>query len=117
MSSSESERRAFEVTDAFLAGFNARDRRAHFDSFNFPHVRIASGQVRVWQTREELDANHESYGTREVEPGWSESRWDHRKVIHAGLAETTSTSSCQARVSRACPTASATDAGTKGLVK
>ena len=84
MSSSESERRALEVTDAFMAGFNARDRRAHFDSFNFPHVRIASGQVRIWPTRADLDANPESYGAREVEPGWSESRWDHRNVIHAG---------------------------------
>ena len=84
MSSSESERRALEVTDAFMAGFNARDRQAHYDSFNFPHVRIASGRVRVWSTRGELDANPESYGKREVEPGWSESRWDHRRVIHAG---------------------------------
>jgi hypothetical protein len=84
MRNAESERAALEVTDAFMRAFNARDMRAHFDTFNFPHVRIASGRVRVFQTREELEANPERYGSREVEAGWARSRWDAREVIHAG---------------------------------
>jgi hypothetical protein len=79
-----SERAATEVTDEFMRAFNARDMKAHFGTFNFPHVRIASGRVRVFQTREELEANPERYGSREVEKGWAHSRWDSREVIHSG---------------------------------
>ena len=80
----ESERAALQVTDEFMRAFNARDMKAHFATFNFPHVRIASGQVRVFATPEELAANPERYGRREVEPGWAHSRWDSRELIHAG---------------------------------
>jgi len=79
-----SERAALAVTDEFMRAFNARDLRAHFATFHFPHVRIASGRVRVFQTADELDSNPERYGSREVEPGWAHSRWDSREVIHSG---------------------------------
>jgi hypothetical protein len=84
MNDAESARAALQVTDDFMAAFNARDLKAHFATFNFPHVRIASGAVRVFATRAELEGNPERYGTREVEPGWSYSRWDSRELIHAG---------------------------------
>ena len=84
MRNPESERAALQVTDDFMAGFNARDMKAHFGSFHFPHVRIASGAVRVFASRAELEANPEQYGRREVEKGWAHSRWDAREVIHAG---------------------------------
>lgn len=79
-----SERAALRVTDEFMRAFNARDMKAHFGTFNFPHVRIASGQLRLWQTRAELEENPERYGSREVESGWHHSRWDSREVIHSG---------------------------------
>jgi hypothetical protein len=110
VSSSESERRALETTDAFMAGFNARDRRAHFDSFNFPHVRIASGQVRVWPTRADLDANPESYGAR-GRARLERDRWDHRNVIHAAKDKVHSTCSSRATAptgARSTPTAPCT---------
>jgi hypothetical protein len=78
-----SERAAMQVTDEFMRAFNARDMKAHFATFNFPHVRIASGRVRVFQTQEELAENPERYGSREVEAGWHHSRWDSREVIHS----------------------------------
>jgi hypothetical protein len=84
MRNAESEQAAMSVTDEFMRAFNARDMRAHFATFNFPHVRIASGKLRVFQTREELETNPEHYGSREVEAGWARSRWDSREVIHAG---------------------------------
>src|SRR5262244_742156 len=84
MRNPESERAALQVTDDFMAAFNACDMKANFATFNFPHVRIASGAVRVFATRADLEANPERYGAREVEPGWAYSRWDSREVIHAG---------------------------------
>ena len=84
MNDPAAERAAFEVTDEFMRAFNARDMKAHFATFHFPHVRIASGRVRVFATRAELEAHPEQYGTREIEPGWAHSRWDAREVIHAG---------------------------------
>jgi hypothetical protein len=39
--------KALEVIDAFMATFNVRDWRAHFETLNFPHLRIASGAVQV----------------------------------------------------------------------
>lgn len=83
MRNAASEQAAMAVTDEFMRAFNARDMKAHFGTFNFPHVRIASGRVRVFQTRAELEANPEQYGSREVESGWAHSRWDSREVIHS----------------------------------
>lgn len=83
MPDAASEQAAMAVTDEFMRAFNARDLKAHFGTFNFPHVRIASGQVRVFQTRAELEQNPERYGSREVESGWHHSRWDSREVIHS----------------------------------
>ena len=84
MRNPESERAAVRVTDEFMAAFNARDMKAHFATFHFPHVRIASGAVRVFATPAELESNPERYGSREVEKGWARSAWDSREVIHAG---------------------------------
>jgi hypothetical protein len=84
MNDPAAERAALEVTDEFMRAFNARDMKAHFATFHFPHVRIASGRVRVFSTRAELEANPEQYGRREVEAGWARSAWDSREVIHAG---------------------------------
>ena len=84
MRNPESERAALQVTDDFMAAFNARDMRRHFATFHFPHVRIASGAVRVFASPGELEANPERYGSREVEKGWARSAWDSREVIHAG---------------------------------
>jgi hypothetical protein len=83
MRDAASEQAAMAVTDEFMRAFNARDMKAHFGTFNFPHVRIASGQVRVFQTRAELEQNPERYGSREVESGWHHSRWNSREVIHS----------------------------------
>jgi len=83
MRDAASERAAMAVTDEFMRAFNARDMKAHFATFNFPHVRLASGRVRVFQTREELEQHPERYGSREVESGWHHSRWDSREVIHS----------------------------------
>ena len=73
---------ALRTTDAFMATFNAQDWLAHFDTYNFPHIRLAGGEVKIWPDREALLAGHAEYGAGRIEAGWSRSAWDARAVIH-----------------------------------
>lgn len=71
---------AQDVLDAFMAAWNARDPEGVRASFNFPHVRFASGQVRV-MSPDQVNASMYS-GTSLAE--WGRSAWRRREVIHAG---------------------------------
>ena len=75
---------AMAVTDAFLATFNDGDAEGHADTFSYPHVRLASGTVRVWQDRAEAVENMaRAIPLLRERVGWDHSAWDHRRVIHA----------------------------------
>ena len=73
---------AMGVLDRFMAAFNSADAREVAATFNFPHVRFHSGKVTVWPSAADfnLDIFRASADARE----WAESRWDERRVIHAG---------------------------------
>jgi hypothetical protein len=73
---------AMAAADAYMEAFNARDQEAMADSCNFPHVRIASGNVVVWHDREQSIVPGMFDMLEQIE-GWHHSRWDHRDVIHA----------------------------------
>jgi hypothetical protein len=76
---------ALAVTDVFLATFNARDARAHAATLAFPHVRLASGTVRIWSTLEEaVTAMERAIAALARHAGWDHSAWDHRDVVHSG---------------------------------
>ena len=76
---------AMAATDAFLDRFNAGDARGHAESLAYPHVRLASGGVRIWQDLDEATAAMErSIPTLAERTGWDHSEWDHRRVIHTG---------------------------------
>lgn len=76
---------AMAATDAFMDGFNAGDARGHAESLHYPHVRLASGTVRIWQDLDEATAAMEASIPRlREQAGWDHSEWDHRRVIHAG---------------------------------
>jgi hypothetical protein len=78
-------REAMAVTDAFLATFNDGDPAGHAATLAYPHVRLASGRVRIWQSLEEATAAMErSIPQLAAVTGWDHSEWDHRRVIHAG---------------------------------
>ena len=66
--------------DAFMTAFNARDLPAFEATFNFPHVRFASGTVTV--------INPGYHKAEMFERGalsdWDHSAWERREVIHAG---------------------------------
>lgn len=71
------------VTDAFLDRFNACDAEGHAATLGYPHVRLASGRVRIWESIEEAKAGLERAFPYLREQGWDHSKWDHRNVIHA----------------------------------
>ncbi len=69
--------------DAYMAAFNARDVEAWIATLNFPHVRIASGQVAVFADAAAYRDNFEF--KRFVEQtGWSRSEWTERRVVQSG---------------------------------
>lgn len=72
---------ATAVLDAFMDALNRGDEAGVNDAFNFPHVRIASGRVAIFETRG-------SYGldTFRARAGddWHHSAWDERSVIQSG---------------------------------
>jgi hypothetical protein len=74
---------ALGAMDAFMAAFNARDVEAWIATLNFPHVRIASGQVAVFRDAAEFRNNFE-FARFAEQTGWSRSEWTERRVIHTG---------------------------------
>ena len=70
---------ARSVMDAHLVALNARDREALAATLHFPHYRLASGRMQVWETSERyLDDFFARAGD-----GWDHSRWDSIEVIAA----------------------------------
>jgi len=66
--------------DAFMAAFNARDVAAFEATFNFPHVRFASGTVTIINPGFHKPEMFERGALAE----WDHSAWQRRDVIHAG---------------------------------
>jgi len=71
---------AQDVLDAFMSAWNARDADGVRASFNFPHVRFASGQVRVLSPEQVNESMYAGAALTE----WGRSAWRRREVIHAG---------------------------------
>jgi hypothetical protein len=66
--------------DAFMAAFNARDLAAFEATFNFPHVRFASGKVTIINPGYHKPEMFSQGALSE----WDHSAWQRREVIHAG---------------------------------
>ena len=76
---------AIATTDAFLATFNAGDAAGHAATLAYPHVRLASGTVRIWETIEEAtEQMRVNMGLIRERLGWDHSTWDHKRLIHEG---------------------------------
>lgn len=76
---------AQKVLDRFMTTFNQRDMDGWSATLNYPHVRFASGTVKVWDTEAEF---------RETPPfdtlaklGWDHSHWLRREVVMASPAK------------------------------
>ncbi len=79
---SASDRRALAVMDEFMAAFNAGDAKRWAGTLNYPHVRIASGQVMVTQNAEEY-AGRFSFDEFRRRTGWHHSAWDDKQIVQA----------------------------------
>lgn len=78
----EAEMQAIAVMEAFLEAFNNRDEAAWADTLTFPHVRMASGTVVVYQNRDEFIAAMDLDAFAE-NTGWRRSTWDDMAVIQS----------------------------------
>ena len=67
--------------DAFMTAFNASDAAGVNDAFNFPHVRLASGTVTIFEKRG--DFTLEGFESRTKADGWHRSAWDYRNIVQA----------------------------------
>jgi hypothetical protein len=74
---------ALGATDAFMQSFNAGDAEGHARTLAYPHVRLASAAVRMWQGLEEAVPAMEQAIAALRKVGWDHSVWNHRRVIHS----------------------------------
>jgi hypothetical protein len=75
---------ALATTDAFLTTFNDGDARGHASTLAYPHVRLASGRVRIWESIGEAIPAMQQAMSAVRASGWDHSEWDHREPIHSG---------------------------------
>lgn len=74
---------AMTSLDDYMKAFNARDPAAWAATLNYPHVRLASGAVRVWQTEQEY-TDYMDFDAFAKRFGWDHSVWDKREVTQSG---------------------------------
>lgn len=74
---------AMHALDAFMEAFNARDAAAWAKTLNYPHVRIAGDDVRVWQDVDEYTA-YMDFDRFVEQTGWDHSAWDERTIVQSG---------------------------------
>lgn len=76
------EAEARRAMDAFMDAFNSRDPVRWATTLNYPHVRLASNTVRVYNSAEEFASESRDYAKR-LAP-WDHSKWESMKVIQSG---------------------------------
>lgn len=78
----QAEAEALKVMDDFMRTFNKRDTPAFADTLTYPHVRIASGGVRVFADRQSFidGMDFEAFAKRF---NWSHSQWDRIRTVQA----------------------------------
>ncbi len=77
-----SENAAMGVLDEFMSAFNARDDEAMCGTFLYPHVRFASGAVRIYESHEDCVTQFD-FARFAERFGWDHSGWDRRTVVQA----------------------------------
>ena len=73
---------ARKTMDAFMTAFNSRDPVAWAATLNYPHVRLASGTVRVWANAEDFAREEKDYPQR-LAP-WHHSTWESMTAVQSG---------------------------------
>ena len=65
-----------------MAALNARDEAGINAAFNFPHIRLASGTVAIFENHG--DYTLAGFDSRTRADNWHRSAWDYKKVVQAG---------------------------------
>jgi hypothetical protein len=68
---------AYDVTDRFMETFNARDQATHEETYHFPHIRIASGNVAIIPN---AGTERDTF-PRLIATGWDRSAWAERRIV------------------------------------
>ena len=71
---------AIAKVEEYMGAFNARDPVAWAATLNYPHLRIASGELSVTET-EEAFANRMDFDVFAERFGWDHSEWDEIEAI------------------------------------
>ena len=79
----DSEQRALAVVDAFVEASNAQDPKALFATFNFPHVRIASGRVAIWSDPAQAERDYMAAFSQRRGPDWHHTEFDAKEVVQS----------------------------------
>jgi hypothetical protein len=74
---------ARKAMNEFMDAFNSKDPVRWAATLNYPHVRLASNQVRVYNSAAEFAKESGDYAKR-LAP-WDHSRWESMKTIQSGL--------------------------------
>ena len=72
---------ALNTLESFMDTFNSKDMKVWSETLNYPHVRLASGEVTVWDTKEDYAAI-DIFDKLEAS-GWHHSAWVSREIILA----------------------------------
>ncbi len=78
----DAEAAALASLDDYMAAFNARDEMAWAATLNFPHVRIAGDQVRLWKDVDEY-ADYMDFDAFTRHFSWDHSAWDQKTVVQS----------------------------------
>ena len=73
---------ALQVMHSFLSAFNASDEAAWARTLVYPHIRMASGEVRIYPDEESFTAEMDLAAFAET-TGWRRSEWDDMQVIQS----------------------------------
>jgi hypothetical protein len=73
---------ARKAMNEFMDAFNSKDPVRWAATLNYPHVRLASNQVRVYNSAAEFAKESGDYAQR-LSP-WDHSRWESMKIIQSG---------------------------------
>ena len=75
------EKEAMKLLDDYMSAWNSKDIEAWERTFQFPHYRLASGNMTVLERPGMQDAAR--IWKAMADSGWHHSKWDHRRIIHA----------------------------------
>ena len=73
---------AIPVLDAWMVAFNALDLEAWKATMQYPHYRLASGRMRIWESADMDDSHIERVRASLGEIGWNHSAWARREIVH-----------------------------------